>query len=74
MFRVIALSLIVAAGAGVGAILALVAGVAIMESGRSACEAAACADTFVRHFAPAGAVLGGLIGLGKALSIRAGRA
>lgn len=74
MFRVIGMLLIVAAGGAVGAVLGLIGGTAFLEGGRAACEAAACADSIVRHFAPAGAIVGAMIGLGKAMSLKARRA
>lgn len=71
MFRVFGKILIVAMGAAAGALLGLFAGAAFLESGRTACEAASCADTIVRGFAPAGAILGALLGFGKARAIGA---
>ncbi len=69
MVRVIAAIFIVALGAAAGGIAGLIAGAALLEGGRSACDGAACADTIVRSFAPAGALLGALLGIGKARTL-----
>lgn len=71
MFRILAGILIVATGAAAGGLLGLVGGAAFLEGGASGCEIAACADTVVRSFAPAGAILGALLGLGKVRALRA---
>ncbi len=73
MFRLIAMILITLSGAVIGGIIGLVGGAAFLESGRTACEAATCADTILHSFVPAGIFLGALMGLAKVLAIRAGR-
>ncbi len=73
MFRLVAMILITLSGAVIGGIIGLVGGAAFLESGRTACEAASCADTIVRSFVPAGIFLGALMGLAKALTIRTGQ-
>ena len=73
MVRFIGMLFITLAGAAIGGIIGLIGGAAFLESGRTACEAASCADMIVRSFAPAGAVLGALMGLGKVFSMRTGR-
>ena len=74
MLRLICMLAIVAAGALVGGIIGLIGGAIYLETGRTTCEAASCADTIIRGFAPLGAIVGAMIGLGKAIALRAGRA
>ena len=74
MVRLAVIILVTTAGAAVGGIIGLVAGAAFLETGRTACTGAACADIVVRSFAPAGAILGALAGFSKARSLRKGRA
>lgn len=70
MFRFIALAAIVLAGACAGALVGLIGGAALLESGKSSCDMQSCADTIIRNIAPAGALMGALLGLGKAKSLR----
>lgn len=70
MFRFLAFAAIIVAGACAGALIGLIAGAAALETGQSACEMQACADTLVRNIAPAGALAGALFGFSKARSLR----
>lgn len=72
MFRLIAMFILIVAGAAAGALLGLIGGAAAMEFGKTACQGAACADVIVKSWAPLGAMAGAVMGFvkGKALCAR----
>ncbi len=74
MLRIIGKLVIIFLGAAIGGIIGLIAGAAFLESGRVACQTESCADIIVHGFAPAGALFGTLLAMGKIFAMREGRA
>ncbi|MBM3606844.1 MAG: hypothetical protein FJX29_00100 [Alphaproteobacteria bacterium] len=70
MFRLLGILVLTLCGALAGALLGLLAGAAAVESGKTVCAAAQCADAIIKTYAPLGAMLGAFAGFGKALSLR----
>ena len=64
MLRIIGTLIVVAVGAGLGSVIATLGGTAILETSQSA----ASADAVMKMFAIPGAMLGALVGFGKALA------
>lgn len=69
MWRAFVVVSVTFVGIAIGTLIALIGVAAFLEFGNSGCTGAACTQPFVRTFMGLGALIGGLLGLGKGMNI-----
>ncbi len=69
MLRIAIILIITAIGLIAGALVGLIGGALLVETGRNSCSGAACADIVVRTCIPVAAAIGAALGLGKGINI-----
>lgn len=69
MVRITIILLIGVVGLAAGALIGLIAGVALVEFGKQSCSGAGCADVVLRTCVPIAAGIGGALGLAKGFNV-----